>query len=355
MPITNPSISVIIPTHNRSETLLQALKALSAQTFSNLQFEVIVVADGCTDKTVEIVKSYRAIFKLQILEQEGSGAAAARNKGAVNAVGALLLFLDDDVTASPQLLEAHMKAHQEAVKRVVLGYLPPVMNGQKGYFQTKLKEWWEASFHSMHHEGSCFSYRNMLSGNFSLPAEFFRLVGGFDTTFKCQEDYELGVRLIQAGAQFIFEPKAMGCHNEKTDLNRWLNRKYSEGKAAVQLYKKHPQLRDTIPVINQFKDNFPPSYQRRLQFIDRWSSLAKAEAIIYKYALNVTEWLHMPEIWEKLLGRLQTYWFLKGMLATVDGLDSLISLLNGASLIQKEHSLVTDIKMAKGLGTANVK
>lgn len=355
MPVINPYISVIIPTHNRAETLLQAMKALSAQTFSKLQFEVIVVADGCTDKTVDIVKNYRAAYKLQILEQEGSGAAAARNKGAVNAIGSIFLFLDDDVTASPQLLEAHMKAHQGAAQRVVLGYLPPVMKGQKGYFQTKLKKWWEAAFHSMHHKNSCFSYRSMLSGNFSLPAELFKLVGGFDTTFKCQEDYELGVRLIQAGAQIMFEPKAMGYHNEITDLNRWLYRKYSEGKAAVQLYQKYPQLSATIPVINQFKDRFSRYYQRRLQFINNWSSLAKGEATICRYALNVAEWLHMPEIWEKLLGRLQTYWFLKGMLDTVDDLYSLIGLLKGASLNQKEHPLVTDIEIAKGIGTANIK
>lgn len=345
MRITNTIISVIIPTHNRAEALLQALEALVVQIFAKSEFEVIVVADGCTDKTVEMVKGYRAPYKLQILEQEGSGAAAARNKGAAIADGSLLLFLDDDIISSPQLVDAHVKAHQQAVNQVVIGYLPPVLQNQKGYFRTKLKAWWEDVFYPMHHTGYSLTYRNLLSGNFSLPAQLFDLVGGFNASFKCQEDYELGVRLIQARAQFVFAPEAMGYHNETTDLNRWLYRKYSEGKAAVQFCHEYPQLFDTIPVLNQFNNGFPTFYQNTLQLIQKWNILAACIAIIYRCALNILEWLRMRELWEKLLGRLQIYWSLKGMLDAAGDLDSLINLLKDASSHRNEPPSITEIDM----------
>jgi glycosyltransferase involved in cell wall biosynthesis len=349
------AISIIVPTHNRVEMLLQSLNALAAQTFSTLQFEVIVIADGCTDHTYETVKAYAAPYKLDVFEQENCGAAAARNYGASHAVGTLLLFLDDDITASPQLVEAHVKAHQQVGNQVVIGYLPPVLKEQKGFFKAKLKEWWEHTYDTMRLKGHRFSYRNLLSGNFSLPAQLFNYVGGFDTTFQCQEDFELGIRLIQAGAQFSFEPEAMGYHNDGTDLKRWLYRKYSEGKAAVQFCQEYPQLIETLPVLNQFKNGFPPFYQNTLQFIYRWNSLAEGKARIYRYGLFILEWLHMPQLWEKLLGRLQTYWYLRGIMNSVGDPGTLVSILEDVSQTQLESPTVVNLDLVEGLGAAEKK
>ncbi len=333
-------LSVIIPTHNRAKTLLQALEALAAQTFSKSEFEVIVVADGCTDNTVEMVRSYQAPYRLQIFEQDGRGAAAARNSGAAIANGAILLFLDDDVTASPLLVETHVKAHQLAANRVVIGYLPPIMKGRNGFFRKKLEEWWWEVYQHMQLRADRLSYRDLLSGNFSVSTQLFHLVGGFNTSFKCQEDYELGVRLVQADAQLSFARDALGYHNEIADLKRWLYRKYSEGKVAVQFCREYPQLIETLPVFNQFKNEFPPFYKNKLQFIYKWKTLAYCKAVIYRYTLHLLELLRKYKLWEKLLGRLQAYWYLKGALDAAGDPDTLISFLKEISNKQQKSDSV---------------
>ena len=72
-------ISVIIPTHNRSASLRVTLDALNKQTYPFEQFEVVVVADGCNDNTIDMLKTYSASFSFKVIEQPGKGAAAARN------------------------------------------------------------------------------------------------------------------------------------------------------------------------------------------------------------------------------------------------------------------------------------
>jgi GT2 family glycosyltransferase len=92
--------------------------------------------------------------------------------------------------------------------------------------------------------GHRFSYRDFFSGNVSLPAALFRRVGGFDEAIKVRlEDYELGIRLLKAGARFIFSPEATGDHHENSDLELWLERVRKEGIATVQITRAHPELR----------------------------------------------------------------------------------------------------------------
>ena len=122
---TPPVVSVIIPTYNRCASLKRTLDALCVQTYSLQQIEVLVVADGCTDGTVEMLHHYEASFVLHIVKQPSQGAAAARNQGAAQASGRLLLFLDDDVEPTSSLIEAHIRTHQRQPRQVVIGPYPP--------------------------------------------------------------------------------------------------------------------------------------------------------------------------------------------------------------------------------------
>jgi peptidoglycan-N-acetylglucosamine deacetylase len=91
-------ISVIIPAHNEERYLLQTLDALSRQNYG--WYEVIVVANGCTDKTAEVARGH--CQRLVVLSQKSLG--VARNLGARMAKGELLLFLDADTTLEPMAL-----------------------------------------------------------------------------------------------------------------------------------------------------------------------------------------------------------------------------------------------------------
>ena len=97
--------TVIIPTFNRKESLLELLDALAHQSCSPDEFDVIVVDDGSTDGTSAAVRRVSHPYRLNILAQENSGPGGARNRGAAMAEGDFLAFTEDDVRPDPLWLE----------------------------------------------------------------------------------------------------------------------------------------------------------------------------------------------------------------------------------------------------------
>ena len=112
----NPYLSIIIPTFNRKDLLKLCLKALFRQRPLTKDCEIIVVDDGSTDRTEELVKSLinDSPCFLQYFRHEHKGPAAARNIGIRNAKGKVILFLGDDIIAEEHLLEEHYKFHMQA-------------------------------------------------------------------------------------------------------------------------------------------------------------------------------------------------------------------------------------------------
>lgn len=90
-----PEVSVIIPAYNRDKSIIASLESLISQTYKN--FEVIIIDDGSTDKTANIVKSYCDIEpRFKYFFQQNAGVSAARNKGLSFANGNYVCFLDSD-------------------------------------------------------------------------------------------------------------------------------------------------------------------------------------------------------------------------------------------------------------------
>ncbi len=244
----DPTVSIVIPTHNRRRSVERTLAALTRQSYPLAAIEVIVVADGCTDGTSEISLSVWP-FPLRVIDQPALGPAAARNRGAAASAGELLIFLDDDIEVSPAFVAAHAGAHGDGdPSGVALGYLPPDLQGRHDFFTIMLRAWWEAMFERMRDPAHRFRYSDLLSGNFSLSTSLFARVGGFDESLRCHEDYELGFRLIAAGARIQFAAGASGWHHEQTDLRRALQRKRDEGRADVALARRYPALAPALPL-----------------------------------------------------------------------------------------------------------
>lgn len=110
-PNGDPRISVILPTRNRAQLLGKSLESLTRQKIDPAAFEVIVVNDGSSDGTSELVHSFRDRLPLTLVESAPSGIAIAKNLGTDVARAPLLLFFDDDDVADPGLLNAHLQAH----------------------------------------------------------------------------------------------------------------------------------------------------------------------------------------------------------------------------------------------------
>jgi glycosyltransferase involved in cell wall biosynthesis len=97
----NPTVSVIVPAHNAERYLRESLDSVLAQTFTD--FELIVIDDGSTDRTAEILRSYGN--RIVCVHQEKRGPAAARNRGLQMARGSWIAFQDSDDIWLPQKLE----------------------------------------------------------------------------------------------------------------------------------------------------------------------------------------------------------------------------------------------------------
>lgn len=122
-------VSVIIPCHNTAQYLAEAVQSVLDQTFS--EFEVIIVDDGSTDGTPEIVRQF-ADPRVQYIRQENKGTASARNAGIAAAQGEYLTFLDADDTYLPEKLwsEVQLLDASREIGLVVNGWIFVDADGQ---------------------------------------------------------------------------------------------------------------------------------------------------------------------------------------------------------------------------------
>jgi 5-methylcytosine-specific restriction endonuclease McrA len=115
----NSKWSIVIPTYNRLPILQKCLDALESQTkyleTGVEDYEVVVVDDGSTDGTLEVLASQAARYPhLKLLKQSHAGATAARNLGVKQAVGDTVVFIDSDMVVAPTFLAAHSRSLQQA-------------------------------------------------------------------------------------------------------------------------------------------------------------------------------------------------------------------------------------------------
>lgn len=183
-------ISVVIATKDRAAYLDRALESLGKQ-IGPPRFEVIVVDNGSTDATPQIVEHARANQQYEIVYEyeERPNRGAARNRGIAAARGHLVLFCDDDIYAPPGFLASHDAAHTSS-NLVVTG---PILNVPSYHERPKpsLANYSRAFF---------------CTCNVSVPKVALDAVGGFDEQFHLYgwEDTELGVRLREHGMRAKF-------------------------------------------------------------------------------------------------------------------------------------------------------
>jgi len=348
-----PFVSMVIPTHNRGAMLRQMLEEIAKQTYPAQLLQVLVVADDCVDGTVEMLSQYRAPFTLHVLEQPSGGAARARNAGAARATGSLLLFLDDDIKPTPGLVEAHVRAHQAERGRIVIGYCPPVISGSASFFGITLRSSWNDMFHEMRQSGHRFTYRDLLSGNFSLATELFTCVGGFDSAFNttARDDYELGARLISRGASFVFAADALGYHYDNTDLDRSCKRKRREGAADVLFGRRHPELRPTLPLAGlDARWSRLSRVLRTMAF--HWPNAGDALAGQLRTVLDILERLRLRRRWRGLLSVVLDYWYWRGVAEAVGTPRALAHLLQGGPVRADVGGAEIDIDLREGIDVA---
>src|SRR4051812_34062633 len=136
-----PSFSIVIPTFQRREIVCDVLRSLTALDYRG-SVEIIIVIDGSTDGTAEALAEIASPFPVRIVKQANRGASGARNRGASEASGDIILFLDDDMISDPDLLEQHAKMYWDGADAVI-GRTPLHPNSAPGFLADSTSRWIE--------------------------------------------------------------------------------------------------------------------------------------------------------------------------------------------------------------------
>ncbi len=188
-------VSVIIPAHNASSTLAYCLEALTQLT--SPPHEILVVCDGCTDRTEEVARLHGA----RVIEYPlRRGASYARNVGAAAAQGGVFFFIDADCVANPTVLSLGLEAICGGEQLIFGSY---TRETRASGFLTKFKN---LQHHFTHQQGADYQ-TTFWSGCGAVTREAFEAIGGFDVNLLSCEDIEFGsaasrlgyrVRLVRA-------------------------------------------------------------------------------------------------------------------------------------------------------------
>ncbi len=174
-------ISIIIPSFQHAATIGACLESLLSQTLPPK--EIIVIDDGSSDKTREVVTAFSHPVRYQF--QTNQGAPTARNNGAARATGDFLLFCDADIVASPVLLE---RLHQKLVDE------------PEASFSYSAFQWGSKLFRTHSFDPSLLRKRNFIHTSSLIRREAFP---GFDPQLKRFQDWDLWLTMLEQGKRGV--------------------------------------------------------------------------------------------------------------------------------------------------------
>jgi glycosyltransferase involved in cell wall biosynthesis len=194
--------SVIIPVRNQEKFIGRCLESLLSLQLNRESFEVILVDNGSTDRTLEIARAYGSRVPIRILEKPKVYISAVRNAGAAVARGRYLSFLDSDCEVLPDWLTQASQAISSGTKGVLGAFysIPEKSSWIARY-------WYEERDQKRRGEVSF-----LPAGNLFVSSEVFRQVHGFDETIQTNEDYEFCQRVRAAGFPITCLPELSVIH-----------------------------------------------------------------------------------------------------------------------------------------------
>jgi glycosyltransferase involved in cell wall biosynthesis len=234
----SPAFSIIVPSYQRRDMVCEAVRALGRLSYYG-PIEIIVVVNGSTDGTANALARVNCARPMRLIELlPNRGPAAARNRGAKEASGDILLFLDDDMICEPDLVQQHARFHAAGAD-VVTGEIPIHRESEPGLITDALTK---AAAWRRKPRGSAF---DLYSGHFSIRSRLFREIGGFDEEFGARggfggEDLELGVRLSRFDLRHNSE--AIAWQKSLISPSEHMKRARRLAASDLRVLAKHPEI-----------------------------------------------------------------------------------------------------------------
>lgn len=235
-------VSFIIPLYNRPDEIGELLESMTLldRMGTSLDFEVVIVEDGSTISSEDIVGEYQHRLPLHYVTQANSGPGGARNTGASVASGDMLVFLDSDTVLPPQ----YLKRLEESI------YATPadVWGGPDRAAQsfTLIQKAIDYSMTSLYTTGGIRGGDKSMdkfyprSFNMGVRSEVFRAVGGFRQGMRYGEDLDLSMRIMEAGYKSALYRDVWLYHKRRTDFLQFFHQVRHSGAARIALERLHP-------------------------------------------------------------------------------------------------------------------
>lgn len=234
--------SIIIPAYNAEKTLSSCLASLTDQSLSKELFEVIVVDDGSTDSTSKIAGQ----FNIHYIYQANQGPAAARNRGARDAKGDIILFTDSDCIPDHYWIQ-----------QMTRPFSAPDVVAVKGAYKTRQRElvarFAQAEFEDRYDLLKKRSIIDMIDTySAAFRKDVFLNIGGFDQSFPVanNEDTDLSYRLAAKGYKLVFNQGAFVYHTHPDSFLKYLKLKFRRGYWRMVVYRRYPD--------KAIKDSYTP-------------------------------------------------------------------------------------------------
>lgn len=223
-------ISAVVPTYNNENVIGECLNSLLLQT---RKFdEIIVVDDGSTDSTPQIIEKY----PVKVIRTDHKERSHARNVGWKNAEGDIIAFIESDSVYNNVWVENILEGFKNGADAVIdrrAVYKPKTFIAKLGDEIFDLR------------------YRNYVPFSaWAFKKEVLEKLGGFDENITGPEDVELGLRLIKNNFKIVFVEKAVQFHKgEPTSFLESLRRSWWFGKHMYGYYKKHPEKKPSLKLL----------------------------------------------------------------------------------------------------------
>lgn len=196
-------VTVIVPTHNRSQSIHGCLEALTVQSHKNLQ--IIVSDDGSTDETAGVVERImQSDTRIELIHSpENNGIAVARNQGIGKARANFIFFTDDDVRVPENWIVTGLEIFEKKECAGVEGPLTYVADTYKPRYSDR------AVGHA--------SANSYMTGNVAYRRDVLYRAGLFNESLQVMEDRDLAIRVLKYGTiEFSDEFKAVHLHDRYT-------------------------------------------------------------------------------------------------------------------------------------------
>ncbi len=235
----NLNFSIIVPVYNRPKEIDELLESLTKQDFSN-NFEILIIEDGSTEKSEQIVEKYTNQLDLKYHFKENSGAGASRNFGMQKATGNYFIILDSDVIVP--------KSYLTAVKKVLESNFTDAFGGPDAAHEsfTDVQKAINYSMTSVLTTGGIRGKKKSVgkfqprSFNLGLSKKAFEITQGF-SKMKNGEDIDLTFRLWDNGFETQLIENAFVYHKRRSTISQFFNQTFGFGTARPILNKKYPK------------------------------------------------------------------------------------------------------------------